>query len=277
MTGGATPPQGVNRLGRLAARGATHVTYLAKEATDQARFALPPANPAPSWTAEQRGMLVYDFGANRGANLPYYLRQGFRVVAVEANPSLAHALSTRYAGDPRVTVVGACLAPEARPAVPFWVHRQIDKVSTMIRPEDPDAFDQILVDTVTPAALFAAHGDPYYVKIDLEGADTAILRAVLPEGGQRVPYLSVEVHDPEPIAWLMAAGYTQFKLVEGRYAHLPYYRLPATDSAPAYAFPQGESAGPFGEDIPGPWHSAPALFATLRDAGLGWKDVHVRG
>jgi hypothetical protein len=35
------------------------------------------------------GNLIYDFGMHDGADTDYYLRKGFRVVAVEADPLLA--------------------------------------------------------------------------------------------------------------------------------------------------------------------------------------------
>ena len=34
------------------------------------------------------------------------------------------------------------------------------------------------------------------------------------------------------------------------------------------------SAGPFGNDISGPWMTSDNIFKVLSFAGLGWKDIH---
>ena len=43
--------------------------------------------------------LVYDVGAHRGEDTAYYLHQGFRVVGVKANPSMADHLRNRFASE----------------------------------------------------------------------------------------------------------------------------------------------------------------------------------
>ena len=40
-----------------------------------------------------------------------------------------------------------------------------------------------------------------------------------------------------------------------------------------YSFP-ANSAGPFGNDIIGPWISSENFFHLLAHKGLGWKDIH---
>jgi predicted RNA methylase len=40
--------------------------------------------------------LIYDFGANVGSHLDYYLEKADRVVAVEANPALCRAIEERF-------------------------------------------------------------------------------------------------------------------------------------------------------------------------------------
>src|SRR6202041_2886873 len=42
-------------------------------------------------------MIVFDLGANSGEDTQAYLAQGYDVVAVEANPRLASALTARFA------------------------------------------------------------------------------------------------------------------------------------------------------------------------------------
>ena len=43
------------------------------------------------------GDVIYDFGANNGDDIAYYLRKPCRVVAVEANPALCRQIEERFA------------------------------------------------------------------------------------------------------------------------------------------------------------------------------------
>lgn len=88
--------EGLSPFGRLARRFADHVTFHTNELERSWYYYCPPSCPAPGWRIPTGGKIVYDFGANRGSNVAYYLRQGFNVVAVEANPVLARGLSERY-------------------------------------------------------------------------------------------------------------------------------------------------------------------------------------
>ena len=41
--------------------------------------------------------LIYDVGLHIGQDTAFYLEKGFRVVAIEANPVLAHQVAVRFA------------------------------------------------------------------------------------------------------------------------------------------------------------------------------------
>ena len=51
--------------------------------------------------------LIYDVGANDGSDTDYYLKQGYNVVSVEADPTLAGRLNTRFAAE---RAAGRCIA-----------------------------------------------------------------------------------------------------------------------------------------------------------------------
>ena len=40
--------------------------------------------------------IIYDFGANNGDNIPYYLLKSDLVIAVEANPELCNLIKNRF-------------------------------------------------------------------------------------------------------------------------------------------------------------------------------------
>ncbi len=67
--------------------------------------------------------LVYDVGMHDGADSAYYLRQGFRVIAVEANPVFAERANERFAREieaGRLTILNVGIA-QGQGEASFWV------------------------------------------------------------------------------------------------------------------------------------------------------------
>src|SRR4051812_29464982 len=67
--------------------------------------------------------LVYDVGMHNGDDSAYYLRNGYRVVAVEANPLFAGRARERFAAeiaDGRLTVLEVGIA-DGEGEASFWV------------------------------------------------------------------------------------------------------------------------------------------------------------
>ena len=67
--------------------------------------------------------LIYDVGMNNGDDTAYYLRRGFRVVAIEANTRLAKCAAERFrtrisSGQLRILNIGIA-AEEGE--LPFWI------------------------------------------------------------------------------------------------------------------------------------------------------------
>jgi FkbM family methyltransferase len=129
---------------------------------------------------------VIDAGANRGAFTDAFLRlhRPQRVIMVEAIPELAEALRSRYASDPRISVVSAALSDrngEAR----FEINRS--EASSSLLPIDPRNSDwfardltvarAIQVPTLTLPELMKREGMETVdlLKLDLQGAELLVL------------------------------------------------------------------------------------------------------
>jgi hypothetical protein len=114
-------------------------------------------------------------------------------------------------------------------------------------------------------------GTPHYLKIDIEGYDLRILRA-LEKLPSRPKYISVEECGVQIIDQLHRLGAHDFKLVSQRHP---------------YPFING-SSGPFGEDTPGSWQAYSDFranyLASIRDESnrwigadpADWFDIHCR-
>lgn len=240
------------------------------------------SSPLPPLKACGQCRVIYDLGANNGDDIPYYLLKGDLVVAVEASPALAAELRQRFAAEiaaGRVRIENCALTVDpAVTEVPFYLHRANHLLSQLPRPapERLGEFDETVLPAATFTALAARHGDPFYVKIDLEGYDDLILQDLF-RCGVFPPYISAEAHTIDVFCTLVAlGGYDAFKLVEGEFVGRDYAAHPiATDSGTqVYAFPSPHSSGPFGNDIPGPWMDRALFLRYLAHVGPGWIDIH---
>lgn len=162
--------------------------------------------------------LVFDIGFHNGDDSAYYLSRGCTVVAVDANPLLVHQGVERFSSDiasGRLTLVNAALWHTCGETVPFYINEIYSGKSSI----DPDR-DQpggrshrIEVGTITIAELFRKYGVPWYLKIDIEGADQIVLDTLPQESGMP-RYISCELDEGcSMIDRLSLLGYASFKLI----------------------------------------------------------------
>ena len=228
--------------------------------------------------------LIFDLGMNNGDDSLYYLRRGFKVVAVEANPVLCDRARDRLrtaVDDGRLKIINAAIWKKTGKTT-FYVNLDNDHWSSMDigwAGRDASRCKEITVQCATLSSLFEEFGVPHYLKIDVEGVDKSVLSQL--RGSSLLPlYVSVEDcrFGFEYMETLASCGYDAFKLLDQ--STVP--RM--TDPATGYRFAAG-SSGPFGADLPGEWltHDDMVRFysATVRDpAGnrlaprAHWWDIH---
>jgi len=160
----------------------------------------------------RRNNLILDVGANHGFKTDVYLRLGARVVAVEPDELCQDILKDkflRYRLYPRpVTIVGKALSDQNAtetmwvdgPGSAFnslskkWVETLKQDKARFECPDSEFNFSQSrTVETTTLDLLIAKYGQPFFVKIDVEGNEVCALRGLK----RPVPYLSFEVNLPE--------------------------------------------------------------------------------
>jgi FkbM family methyltransferase len=160
--------------------------------------------------------LVYDIGMNNGDDTAYYLRCGYRVLAVEANPLLAQSASRRFQREiaqGRLTILNVGISQDGAP-LPFWIcddHSEWSSFDRTIAGRDGAAHHAIEIRCCRFRDILAEHGTPFYLKIDIEGNDVLCLRDLraedLPE------YLSVEANGLDILAEMHALGYDSFQCI----------------------------------------------------------------
>jgi len=211
--------------------------------------------------------LIYDIGMDDGDDSDFYLRNGFRVVAVEADPELCEVAAKRFRlaiADGRLTIVNRAIAPKSGPVTfhrsttPGW--------GTVVEDWHRDiaarggAADALVVDGITLADLVAAHGAPFYMKLDIEGMDRIAVEG-LAATAARPRYLSMETSFAKSMN--LAAMQLDFETL----TRLDYDRFKIVDQQQLAHRADSSAAGPsgpFGEETPGEWLSANAALESFR-------------
>ncbi|CAK6696093.1 FkbM family methyltransferase [Synechococcus sp. CBW1107] len=148
----------------------------------------PPPASDPYWVDP---VLVFDLGFHRGEDTAYYLALGRRVIAVEANPELVAEGHRRFAVEiaaSRLVLLHAAVVGEhqrrEQSVVAFFPHpshsewgsvdpRWVERNATVHGlPHAPS----VEVPCVSLPLLVERHGTPSFLKIDIEGVDTEVLR-----------------------------------------------------------------------------------------------------
>lgn len=235
--------------------------------------------------------LIFDFGANDGRDTEFYLLKGFRVVSVEANPSLYSNLRDRFAdflatGQLVLLNLGVWSGPSK---LTFYINLDNDHWSSFEPAygcRDGTRFTTVEIQCVSTRELIRRFGMPYYMKVDIEGADRLVL-ADIGTFSDRPTTISVEEYGVAAIDDLRGLGYSHFQIVPQSTKPGVTPPNPAKEGlyvARSFAI---TDTGLFGKELLGEWlefdTARHAFITTVRDeryAFLGpsyeWYDVHAR-
>ena len=211
--------------------------------------------------------LIYDVGGHLGEDTDFYLRKGFKVVAIEANPVLAEKLRERFSSnlsDGSLTLIDSAIAEDTG-EVDFYVNQSFSIWGT-IRPTwaernagfGSSSSQLIKVKATNFSDVLSQHGVPYYLKIDIEGADLLCLES-LAQKPDKPRFVSIEsekkswdglLHEFEMFEKL---GYSHFKIVDQKNIDRQKPPNPAVEGQFVdHTFEPG-SSGLFGDELPGKW------------------------
>jgi FkbM family methyltransferase len=244
---------------------------------------------------------VFDIGMYDASDTLYYLEEGYRVVAVEANPALVERAGQQlreYIEAGRLHLVNAAIGTRGGTVELFISGDDLGSSSTSKKHVlGRTLVGSYSVPTVDIQELFDQYGLPYYLKVDIEGADDLCVLSLKKDA--RPQYLSFEIgNDVEGlIAHAAAIGYTRFRIVNQwtflelasqsrlydrvvkRLFRLLGYADPRQVRRAGRFFAVGHSSGPAPWCSHGDWYSAQTVLSRWRTAKAsdqlsGWYDIH---
>jgi len=173
--------------------------------------------------------LVFDIGFHKGEDAAFYLKKGYKVIAVDADPELADLLQVEFndaVKQGKLVVQNFAITDKDQDQIVFSFSQKKEWSSASKEIADREGMlgYQKSIQTKTLRFLIAEFGNPYYCKIDIEGNDFLALKS-LSSIAERPQYISVESEcagegklDDSKILQnlnlLKELGYTKFKLVD---------------------------------------------------------------
>lgn len=234
--------------------------------------------------------LIFDLGLHKGEDSEFYLKKGFRVVAVEALSKLCHTASERlksYVESGQLVIVNAAIAESDGP-ITFYENQKLSLWGTT-RPAVARAFadlgagsTEITVEGLTFSSLLRRFGIPYYMKIDIEGSDVLCLESLL-QFKAKPKFISIESNKTSwsellrEFELLTALGYSRFKLFNQR--NIWQSRCPCPSREGTYIDHRFEygSTGLFGDETPGPWLTQGEILKQYKRVFLQYRLFGDRG
>src|SRR5438552_1497628 len=235
-----------------------------------------------------------------GSDTAYYLESGYRVLSIEANPAVVQDAEKRFATQVKsgqLTCVHAAIAATCGPVALTLGGADLGSSSTSSSWVTNMPMGSIIVPGITMQQILEEHGVPYYMKVDIEGADRLAVLALTPE--TRPKYLSFEISGDveELVSHSQSIGFTRFKIINqnsfreiaNQYSVVDRARLrlvrylgyeePRLVRRHGRFFVSGHSSGPVPWRSDGKWYSATATLDRWREAKAGntvhgWYDVH---
>ncbi|MEM9147049.1 MAG: FkbM family methyltransferase [Pseudomonadota bacterium] len=219
--------------------------------------------------------LIFDVGMHRGEDTAYDLAKGFTVIGFGGNSALVATLNQRFADETatgRVTILLGAISPNPAPTVPVVVsesHTQLGTTDLTCRDRNQSHrrdCSEISVPRVDFDDVLARHGVPFFLKIDIEGADRYCLEC-LQTVSTKPRHVSIECDKLDlqairaEVDLLSSLVYTRLRAVQRRFIAGPRRMATRATDQVDVGF-ERHASGPFGHDLDAPWLNRNAIEAT---------------
>ncbi len=221
--------------------------------------------------------IIFDFGANEGQNIVYFLNRADYLVCVEANPILCEKIKAdfkNYLDSGKLFIENCAISNLNIDLETFYIHKKKHTHSQLTEPNDLDEFNKINVRVVRASNLINKYLNnlnlekAHYIKIDIEHLDHIVFKEIL-DSNINFDYISCEVHSSLVLKEVIQSNLKYFKVVIGKDVKKLNYKNNENINI-NFAH---DSSGPFGEDINEKWINKTSLITFFVNHGFGWFDI----
>ena len=174
--------------------------------------------------------LIIDVGTHKGEDTEFFLKKGYKVVAIDADPNSIKYVSNKFSAElsaNKLTALHYAIADKDDIFLDFNISGLSlwNSLKKSIADRNNLAKDSIKVECKTLRSILNTYGVPYYCKIDIEGYDELCLDSL--KGSALLPtFISVEsecigeneiISEEQALATLFKLkelNYSKFKLVD---------------------------------------------------------------
>jgi FkbM family methyltransferase len=230
---------------------------------------------------------IFDFGANRGQNLKYFLSKADKVVAIEAIPELCTEISKNFRAEilnGNLTIINAFASNFGDGKTKFFVNKLNPELSTFQKHKAIHNHSEYFVQNVKASDLINSlvknEDSIEYIKIDLEGADYMVLEDIF-QHNITPKFISAEIHHENTAQIIINNdNYCSFYISQAGKTYgifepklFKFFRKLFRIKKNSKEF-LSTSSGPFGLDILGKWSDKKKIKRIVKLSGLGAKDLH---
>ncbi len=235
--------------------------------------------------------LIFDIGMHTGRDTEFYLKKGFNVVSVEANPKLAEKGKEKFKNEiqtEQLHIIDKAINDTVG-AIDFFIFENKDDwgtTSTLWNRTMDSNVTAIKVETVLLESLLEKYGTPYYMKIDIEGADILCLKSLLKQK-EHPTYISIELLTPnnlgtnvdalDILCHLKVLGYNKFLISDQSKNGLLKCPNPSFEGQYTNFIFDGETSGLFGKELQGDWLGIDEVSMKYLDYFYGKSPVKQEG
>ena len=211
--------------------------------------------------------LIYDIGMHKGKDTEFYLKKGFKVIGVEANPILVDMCKHKFQKEieeGKLIIVDKAISYE-NGKIQFFIDENKNDWGSIAKEWNfysNKMVREIIVESIQLQDIISNYGMPYYMKIDIEGADIFCLQALL-KMNIKPQYISAELLAPhnsatnmdclDILSTLKVLGYSRFNIIDQHYNNATKCPFPALEGKYVdYKFDE-ESSGLFGKELSDSW------------------------